>query len=100
MQIDTYTPSQVFRTAFAYVDQPEGSLGAGLKHGVNQVCICCKAGSTHTDGQIAGLVDRITDIVDLKPWAEFYTSGTKEYQAYKCGSCGYQWSWYRDKDAS
>jgi hypothetical protein len=89
-KVDLYTASDVRRTAFSYVDTPPSnySLGAGLKHGINQVCISCKAGTQ------AWEVERITDAVDLKPWADFYK--TKDYAAYKCGCCGYQWSWYRD----
>lgn len=91
----TYTAGEVFRTAFAYLPPSDAGLGAGLPHGINQVCICCKAGSKHDDGTVAGYVDKVIDPVDLKPWSDFYK--TKDFSAYRCGSCGYQWSWYRDK---
>lgn len=87
----TYTQSQVFKTAFPYVNWSTG-LGDGLPNGINQVCICCKAGSM-IDGKVIGHVYRVIDSVDLRPWAEFYK--TKDYAAYRCGVCGYQWSWYR-----
>lgn len=76
-----YTQSEVFRTAFSYV---EDTKRKDLPHGINQVCIACK--EDHN-------VDRIRDAVSLKPWSDFYK--TKEYAAYKCLSCGYQWSWYK-----
>jgi hypothetical protein len=82
----------VFRTAFSYIENHQGGLGEGLPHGINQVCICCKAGSL-VEGKPAGHVEKIIDATDLKPWSDFYK--TKEYAAYKCHSCGYQWSWYR-----
>jgi hypothetical protein len=94
----TYAAKEVFRTAFEYIKGTEAkaeSLGHGLKHGINEVCICCKAGSKLSDGSTAGYVDRIIDPVELKPWSDFYK--TKDYAVYKCGSCGYQWSWFRDK---
>ena len=93
--VQTYTPNDVFKTAFKYIDSHQNGFGAGLTHGINQVCVCCKAGSLHDDVSVAGLIDRITDAVDVKPWADFYK--TKDYAAYKCRSCGYQWSWYKDK---
>ena len=90
----TYTQSEVFRTAQPYIAENQNGIGQGLTHGINQVCICCKAGST-ADGQVIGIVDKIIDPVDLKPWTDFYK--TKDFAAYKCGACGYQWSWYKDK---
>ena len=95
-QIQAYEPQDVFKTAAKYVEHHQAGMGNGLTHGINQVCICCKAGST-ADGQVIGHVDRIIDAHDLKPWTNFYTSGKNEFQAYKCRSCGYQWSWYRTK---
>jgi hypothetical protein len=100
--IQPYTSSDVGRTAFAYQEvhaRIEHSLGAGLTHGVNQICICCKGGSTSTDKggnrKTHGYVSRIRDEADLKPWTDYYTKS--EFQAYKCHSCGYQWSWFRPK---
>jgi hypothetical protein len=78
-----YTPSEVFRTAFSYIENPSATSKT-LPHGINQVCITCKE---------ANNVDRIRDAASLKPWSDFYK--TKEYAAYKCLSCGYQWSWYK-----
>jgi hypothetical protein len=92
----TYTANELFRTAFNYMDlQLDCAFGRGLPHGINQVCVCCKAGSLDEAGATIGSVDRITDELELKPWSTFYK--TKEYTAYVCRSCGYQWSWYRDK---
>jgi hypothetical protein len=93
--IQSYSAADVCRTAFAYIKDATQGLGAGLQHGINQLCICCKAGSLIEDKQI-GHVEKITNPADLKPWADFYK--TKDYAAYKCYSCGYQWSWYRDKN--
>ncbi len=97
----TYSQNEVFRTAFKYLDGTDssGGFGHGLKHGVNQVCICCKGGSSMGDGKTSGHVDRIIDPVELKPWTDFYTSGANEFAAYRCLSCGYQWSWYRSVSA-
>jgi hypothetical protein len=89
MRTDVYTQQQVFRTAFPYLDGTAERYGS--EHGVNQVCPGCKAGS---NTQTRCIVARVVDTVDLLPWAEFYK--TKQYAAYKCGACGYQWSWYRD----
>jgi hypothetical protein len=88
--IQHYSASDVSRTAFSYIKDAINGLGAGLQHGINQVCICCKAGSL-IDGKQVGDVEKIIDAVDLKPWSDFYK--TKDYAAYKCHSCGYQWSW-------
>ena len=92
--IQVYAQRDVFKTAFAYVDDHQGGMGSGLAHGINQICICCKAGGL-VDGKTIGVVDKIINAVDLKPWAEFYKSGANNYAAYKCGSCGYQWSWFK-----
>lgn len=94
-KIQKYTPNEVFRTAFKYVENT--SKSSSLPHGVNQVCISCKAGSelTYENGTIKkfGQVEKIIDQIDLKPWSDFYKE--KEFAAYKCRSCGYQWSWYK-----
>lgn len=90
--IQKYTDSEVFKTAAMYIEDYQNGLGAGLKCGINQVCQCCKAGSL-IDGKPVGIVDKIVDELDLKPWSDFYK--TKEFAAYKCRSCGYQWSWFK-----
>lgn len=96
--MNTYSQKDVFRTAFQYIDNKEhNGFAASLPNGINQVCICCKAGSVTESGDVIGKVDKIIDVVDLKPWIDFYSSGTKDYAVYKCGSCGYKWSWYKDK---
>ena len=87
-----YTQSEVFRTAQRYRNGASG-LGQGLPHGINQVCICCKAGSSD-GGEVIGHVEKLRDAQDLMPWTEFFASGNYEFAAYRCG-CGYQWSWYR-----
>jgi hypothetical protein len=93
--VQRYTPKEVFKTAFAYHEGcGENHFTNGLKHGINQVCISCKAGSVHSDGSISGYVERIVNDADLTPWSDFYK--TKEFAAYKCRSCGYQWSWYKN----
>ena len=86
----------VGRTSFPYATGRTGSLGAGLKHGINQVCPCCKGGST-SGGQTIGQVDRIVGLVELKPFQDFYDgkSNMSEFNAYHCHSCGYEWSWYK-----
>jgi hypothetical protein len=80
-----YTAKEVFRTAHPYVYTNKDSYGEGLVHGINQVCRCCKSADT----------SKITNKADLKPWLDFYTS--KEFAAYECNSCGYKFSWYKDK---
>lgn len=92
--------SEVFRTAFRYLEPHiDCSIGNGLSHGVNQVCPICKAGSSYKDKtgklQTTGNVEEIRDIAELKPWNDFYK--TFDFKAYSCGSCGYQWSWYKEK---
>jgi hypothetical protein len=82
---------EVYRTAFEYIESHQNGLGKGLPHGINQVCIACKAGGL-VDGKPVGSVEKITDITELKHWADFYK--TKEFTAYKC-NCGYKWSWYK-----
>lgn len=89
--IQTYTPHQVFRTAQPYVTA-NGSSKV-LPHGINETCVCCKAGTVLPTGERAGLVERIVNELDLKPWTAFYK--TKQFAAYKCRSCGYQWSWFK-----
>ena len=93
-----YDSSLVSRTAFKYVQDQDDplSFGNGLPHGINQVCPCCKAGSTTPDGKIIGDVEQIRDSAELKPWTDFFK--TFEYKAYKCFSCGYKWCWYKVKD--
>ena len=91
MTLSQYTAREVFQTAERYMDSQHG-LGAGLTHGINQVCRCCKAGSL-VNGQPQGQVDKIINPVDLKPWTDFYLTHT--FAAYQCQACGYQWSWYR-----
>lgn len=85
-----YTASEVFRTANAYVNQNSSTLnysfGTGLPHGINQVCQCCKESKN---------VAQIRDVIDLRPWTDFYTSGKYTWAAYECNSCGYKWSWYK-----
>lgn len=87
-----YTQDEVFRTAFKYVDSGASRFlskeASESPHGINQVCICCKAGS-----QTPSDVSKIVDPVELRPWQQFYK--TYEYAAYKCNVCGYMWSWYK-----
>jgi len=87
-----YTQQDVFNTAFKYVPIGQSPLGLGLPHGINQVCVCCKAGSI-AEGHVVGHVRQLINPVDLRPWAEFYK--TMDYAAYECQNCGYTWSWYR-----
>jgi hypothetical protein len=94
--VQRYTPKEVFKTAFTYhEDCGKNPFTIGLRHGINQVCIACKSGSVHSDGTIAGHVERILNSADLMPWSDFYK--TKEFAAYKCHTCGYQWSWYKNE---
>lgn len=86
-----YTANEVFRTAHEYIystDSNPGSYGYGLKHGINQVCRCCKSADAR----------KITNSVELKPWSDFYKKN--EYAAYECLACGYMFSWYRDPEDS
>ncbi len=81
------TPVDIFKTAFAYIPETEKdsqSFGYGLKHGINQVCICCKS----------------TDTTQLQgnnsiPWQNFYQKHA--WAAYECNVCGYKFSWYKEK---
>ena len=76
------TPSEVFRTAHEYVNTGANSFGAGLPHGINQVCRYCK--STDTQQPSAS---------EMIPFNNFYK--TKEFKAYACNVCGAKFSWYK-----
>ena len=92
------TPNEIFRTAEKYIEASDAqsmSFGAGLPHGINQVCRGCKAGSI-AGGQVVGQVERLHGD-DAKPFADFYTSGKNDWAAYECHSCGRKWSWYKPK---
>lgn len=81
-----YTQSEVYRTAFKYIEGTTtnaSSVGFGLKHGVNEVCICCKTPAEPLSES------------ELTPFRSFYTAF--EYKAYKCPSCGYMFSWYKKR---
>jgi len=79
------TSSIVSRTAHEYIKSTDAlSFGAGLLHGINQVCRCCKSTDTR---QLHG--------EELRPWSEFYT--TLEFKAYRCNVCDYPFSWYKGK---
>ena len=62
-----------------------------LKHRKAIICICCKAGSHFFDGNIAGIEpERILDKKELRAYEDYYKR--VKFKAYKCISCGYQFS--------
>lgn len=91
----TKSNSEIFRTAHKYTEGPWRGLGAGLKHGINEVCPSCMAGSLFDDGTKAGSVEQIKDEAALAPYKAFYEKS--DWRAYQCHSCGASWSWYREK---
>ena len=85
-----YSQNEVFRTAHEYTTagcdmDHDPVTNQRLKHGVNEVCICCKKPSVE-------LSEKDPEYGSFK---QFYQ--TLEYKAYKCPACGYQFSWYKNK---
>lgn len=99
MELNYIVPvADMRRVTHKYHSPCTGSLGEGLPHGINQVCISCKAGSCADAGVVAPhAVERVTDEVILRAWGAWHPEWVKAYAVYGCHFCGAIWSWVQEE---